>query len=358
MSKLSALAFVNRLQTSQLVRWLLLIVLGWAITQVLAYFETVLIIFIFATIFAFLLNYPVQWVARFVPRGIAVITVFLISLLLWGGLVATLGSVIVYQIQQLLTELPQLIESLIGLSERLQSLLAHWSLDVDFSAWEVQAREWGIGMLEINFTFIQDLLFNFVDAILIVVITFFMLLDGRRLWQVILRGFPKSARPKITAAIQSNFLGFFWGRLLLSFFFGISLFIVFTILGVPFAIALAAIGAMFDLIPGVGATIGIGLISIILLPQGLWLSLKVLIICIVLQQIEENLLMPRIMQGSIDMNPVIMFLALLVGARIAGIVGIFLSIPIAGVLISLFDLQSFQGQRTKPKNLLPSRQKY
>lgn len=350
MSKLSALAFWTNLQTSQLVRWLLLIALGWAMTQVLAYFGSVLVIFIFAAIFAFLLNYPVQWVARFIPRGLAVIAVFLLSLLLLGGLVVTLGSVIVYQIQELIAKSPQLIEAVIGLSDSLQILLARWNLEVDFTAWEAQIRGWGLEILEINFTLIQDLLFNLVDGILIAVITFFMLLDGRRLWQLILHAFPLSTRPKITAAIQSNFLGFFWGRLLLSIFFGVSTFLVFVILGVPFAIALAAIAAVFDLIPGIGATIGVGLVSIILLSQGLWLSLKALIICIVLQQIEENLLMPRIMQGSIDMNPVVMFLALLIGARVAGLVGIFLSIPIAGVLISLFELQECKGQRTQPKS--------
>lgn len=351
MSKLSAPAFWTKLQTSQLVRWLLLVTLGWAITQVLAYFEAVLIIFIFAAVFAFLLNYPVQWATRFIPRGPAVIVVFFLSLLLLGGLATTLGSVIVYQIQQLLTKSPQLIEALIDLSERLQILLARWNLEVDFTSWEGQLRGWSLELLEINFTFIQDLLFKLVDGVLIAVIAFFMLLDGRRLWQLILKAFPLSARPKITAAIQSNFLGFFWGRLLLSIFFGVSTFIVFIILGVPFAVALAAIAAVFDLIPGVGAVIGVGLVSIISLSQGLGLSLKVLIICIVLQQIEENLLMPRVMQGSIDMNPVVMFLALLVGARIAGLVGIFLSIPTAGVLISLFELREFQGQRTQKKSI-------
>ena len=54
--------------------------------------------------------------------------------------------------------------------------------------------------------------------------------------------------------------------------------------------------------------------------------------------------MPRIMQGSIKMNPVVMFLALLIGARVAGFVGVFLSIPIAGVLISLLDVDKMRGE--------------
>lgn len=101
---------------------------------------------------------------------------------------------------------------------------------------------------------------------------------------------------------------------------------------------------VFDLIPGIGATIGIALVCLIILPQGIWLAVQVLIGCVLLQQVEENLLMPRIMQGSINMNPVFMFFALLVGAQVAGLVGVFLSIPIAGVLISLFNIEEMQGK--------------
>lgn len=127
-----------------------------------------------------------------------------------------------------------------------------------------------------------------------------------------------------------------------SSFFGVSVWVVFIILDLPFALVLAAIAGVFDLIPGIGATIGITLVSLIVLPQGIWLALKVLVGCVLLQQVEENLLMPRIMQGSLNMNPVFMFFALLIGARIAGLVGVFLSVPLAGVLVSLFDLKEMQ----------------
>lgn len=70
---------------------------------------------------------------------------------------------------------------------------------------------------------------------------------------------------------------------------------VFILLDIPYALVMAAVVAgAFGLIPGIGATIGISLISLIILPQGILLSLKVLVGCIVLQQVEENLLMPRI----------------------------------------------------------------
>ncbi|MDM9379767.1 AI-2E family transporter [Chlorogloeopsis sp. ULAP01] len=336
--------FWEQLSNAKLVRYVLLFALGWAIVQVLAYFEQVLVIFIFAAIIAFLLNYPVKWIERFLPHAIAVIIVFLLSLLILAGLIATLGFSILSQAQQLVDQAPQFIEVVISQLEQLQNLLSKWNFQVDFNAFEEEIRNQALAMIGTGFTTVQVLLTNFVDLIIIAVVAFFMLLDGKRIWKLILKIFPVHSREKITVAIQRNFLGFFWGRLLLSIFFGVSTFIIFIILQLPYALILAAIAGVFDLIPGIGATIGITLVCLIILPQGIWLSLQVLVGCILLQQVEENLLMPRIMQGSINMNPVFMFFALLVGARVAGLVGVFLSIPIAGVLISLFDVEEIQGQ--------------
>lgn len=98
------------------------------------------------------------------------------------------------------------------------------------------------------------------------------------------------------------------GRLLLSLFYGISVFIILLILQVPYTLILATVAGFFDLIPGIGATIGVVIAAIIVLPQGIWLSLQIIVICVLVQQVEENILMPRIMQGSLNVNPVVMFL--------------------------------------------------
>ncbi|MDB9375354.1 AI-2E family transporter [Nodularia sphaerocarpa] len=334
----------DQLNNTKLFRYVLLLVLGWAIVQVLAYFSTVIVIFIFAGILAFLLSYPVKWSERFLPHGIAVIVVFLVSLLVLGGLIATLGFAILSQFQQIVEQAPQFIDYVISLLDMLQNLLTRFNFKVDFQVVEEELRNQILAVIGTGWTTFQVLLTNLIDLILIAVVAFFMLIDGKKVWDFIIKVFPPNVRNKLTMAIQQNLLGFFWGRLLLSLFFGVSIFVVFVFLQLPYALFLAAIAGVFDLIPGIGATIGITLVAVIVLPQGIWLSLQVLIGCVVLQQIEENLLMPRIMQGSINMNPVFMFFALLVGAKVAGLVGIFLSIPIAGVLISMFKIAEIQGE--------------
>lgn len=333
----------KNLNNSQLVRYLLLFALGWVLVQVLAYFEAVLIIFVFAAILAFLLNYPVIWASRFIPRTVAVILVFLLALLIFGTFTATVGLTIISQVQELLEQAPQLLDSAIAFLKDLPFIRGQ-NFAIDSNTFEAQLREQALNLIGTGLTTIQNLLLSLLDLIVIIVVAFFMLLDGKPLWNFTLRLFPTHLRSHLTANITKNFLGFFWGRLLLSIFFGVSTFLVFILLGVPYALALSAIAGIFDLIPGIGATLGIGLICLIILPQGILLSLKVLVGCILLQQVEENLLMPRIMQGSININPVLMFLALLIGARVAGLIGVFLSIPIAGVLISLWDVDEIQGE--------------
>ncbi len=344
MSKPRIKNLLEQISTTKLVHYLLLFALGWGIVQVLAYFSTVIVIFSLAAIVAFLLNYPVQWVQRFLPRTLAIILVFLLSILILAGLTFTIGFAALSQGQQLLSQSPDFVNFIISLLERLEALLDKWNLQVDLSAFEEQLQNQALAGIGVGFATVQRLLASLVDVILIAVVAFFMLLDGERLWHFVLKLFPEHLRNDLTVAIQRNFLGFFWGRLILSVFFGVSAFVVFLILQVPYALILATIAGVFDLIPGIGATLGISLVALIILPQGILLSVKVLVSCILLQQVEENLLMPRIMQGSLNINPVVMFFALLIGAQVAGLIGVFLAVPIAGVIIGLFEMDELKAE--------------
>lgn len=344
MSKLTTNNWLEQINTNKLVRYLLLFALGWGVVQILAYFSTVIVIFVLAAVLAFLLNYPVQWVQRFLPHTVAVTLVFLGSILVLAAFTFTIGFAALSQGQQLLKQSPEFISFIISLLEQLQSLLARWNLQVDLSAVEEEIRNQALVGIGLGLGTFQRLIASLVDVILIAVVAFFMLLNGGNIWRFILKLFPEQIRGKVTSAIQKSFLGFFVGRLILSIFFGVSTFIVFLIFQVPYTLILATLAGVFDLIPGIGATLGISIVALIVLPQGIWVSIKVLIGCVLLQQVEENLLMPRIMQGSLNINPVVMFFALLIGAKIAGLLGVFLAVPVAGVIINLFDMDELKAE--------------
>ncbi|PLZ94955.1 AI-2E family transporter [Fischerella thermalis CCMEE 5268] len=344
MSSLENNNFWSRLNNFVLVRFLLLVASGWAIVLLLAYFEPVIVIFTFAAILAFLLSYPVKWLKRFLPHSLAVIVIFLLSIVIIGSLTITVGLTVVSQGQQLIDSLTTFLNSLVPLLERIESLFRSRNIQLDLTVIEEQIRAQAISSLVASLVILQTFLTNFVTFILIAVIAFFMLLDGEKLWYLVLKVVPKHRRNRFNNIVKRNFLGFFQGQLILTLFLTSSTFIAFLLLKVPFALILSVIVGLLDIIPGIGATLGIGTITLIILSQGVWLALKVLVVCIILQQIQDNLIAPRIMQGALNLNPVVVFFALLVGARVAGLLGIFIAIPIAGVIVSMFEIDEMKSE--------------
>lgn len=339
MSKPPANSLWNRLSILTLIRFLLLFACGWALVQLLEYFKTVIVIFTFAAILAFLLSYPVRSLKRYLPHGIAVVIVFLLSLLLVIGITATVGLTVLAQGQQLVDRVIEFLNSLAPAIEQLEQFLRARNLRVNLTEIEGQLRDQILAGIGIGLTVVPAFLANLVNLILITVVAFYMLLDGKRLWGFILRFLPRHFRSYFTLIIQRNFLGFFRGRLLLALFLASSTFIGLVALQSPFALFLAVIVGALDLVPGIGATLGISLVFLILLSQDVWLALRFFALSIFLQQVEENVLAPRIMRNSLNINPVVMFFSLLIGVRVAGLLGIFLAIPVAGVIVSLLEMK-------------------
>jgi predicted PurR-regulated permease PerM len=97
------------------------------------------------------------------------------------------------------------------------------------------------------------------------------------------------------------------------------------------------------MIPGIGPTLGVSTITLIILAQNAWLSLKVLIACIILQQIQDNLIAPRVIQGTMNLKPVVVFFSLVLGAGLAGLLGVLRSIPIAGIVVALLEIEEMKS---------------
>ncbi|HLO46859.1 MAG TPA: AI-2E family transporter [Kamptonema sp.] len=339
--------FWNRLNNSTLVRFLLLFASGWAFLTLLAYFETVIVVFTLASLVAFLLSYPVRALKKFLPHSFAVTLVFLLSIIIVTSLTVTVGVTLLSQGQQLIDSITEFVNALAPLSERLEGFLRERNLQVNLRVIEEQLRTQALGGIVSSIAVLQTIFTNLITFIFITVVSFFMLLDGERLWQLILNFLPKHLHRRFARTIERNFLGFFQAQLILMLFLVTASFVVFLILNVKFALILAVILGAFDLIPGIGAALGIGLVFFIVLAQNAWLAFKVLIACIILQQIRDNIINPRIMKNSLNLNPVVVFFSLLVGARAAGLLGIFLAIPLAGVIVSWFEIEEMKGESSE-----------
>lgn len=237
--------FWERLNNLVLVRFLLLFAAGWAFVQLLAYFESVIVIFGFAAIVAFLLSYPVQWMRRFLPHSVAVVVVFLLSLVIIAGLTITVGLSVVSQAQQLINSLTAFSNSLIPFIERLEEFLRNRNVQVDLNAIQQQIQNQILSGLSLGITYslftIQIFFTNFITLVLIAVVALFMLLDGQRLWNLLLKFVPPRVRGRFATIVRRKFLGFVRGQVILMLFLTISTLLVFLILQVPFPLVLATI---------------------------------------------------------------------------------------------------------------------
>ena len=327
-----------------LIRFLLLFACGWAMIQILAYFRVLIVVFVTATILAFLLSHPATWLSRWMAKGIATITVFLTALVVAVGLSLTLGTVVISQGQQLVANVQSLSASVMPWMDDLDRLFQDWNIPVQVQSLEPQLQSQAVSVLTAGLGLLQSTLANLVLAILIAVVTLFMMLDGAKVWWWLLKHLPIRHKDRFNTVIQHNLLGFFWGLLLLSLFFGGSTFLIFLVLGIPYAAFLGLIAGLLDLIPGIGATLGVGIITLLLLSQSVWMALTALVVCVLLQQVQENLLLPYVMKDSLDINPVVMFFALIVGATVAGVLGLFLAVPVAGVIITWLEIDAMRGK--------------
>jgi predicted PurR-regulated permease PerM len=124
-----------------------------------------------------------------------------------------------------------------------------------------------------------------------------------------------------------------FGNLLISVICGAVTLVSLLIFGVPFALTLAAFMAVFDIIPLVGATIGSSVIIIAtFLASGTSAGVAMIVIVIVYQQVENHVLQPLIYGRTVQLSPLSVILAVLIGGAVLGLVGALIAIPVAAIV--------------------------
>ncbi|MBD2430629.1 MULTISPECIES: AI-2E family transporter [Fischerella] len=314
----------------------------WLLSLLFSYFQHPITIFSIATILAFLLNYPVKFFERArISRAQAVIIVLLLTLTLLVILGVTLVPMVIEQTNQLLDKIPDWLISSQDNLEQLQIWAKKRRLPLNFSVINQQINA-NIQILVQQIPsgavgFAGTLLSGVLNVVLVVVLAFYMLLYGDRVWYALVNLLPFHIRVPFTTSLRLNFQNFFLIQLLLGLFMVVSLTPIFLILKVPFALVFAIFIGLSELIPFVGATLGIGTVTILLLLQNWWLAIQVAIAAIVMQQVKDNLLGPKLLGDFIGINPIWIFVSILMGFEIAGFLGSLLAVPIAGTIKGTLD---------------------
>ncbi|TMC77114.1 MAG: AI-2E family transporter, partial [Chloroflexi bacterium] len=184
------------------------------------------------------------------------------------------------------------------------------------------------------------------------IIAFIMLIDGDQLWRRFIAALSPELRSEAELLRQSadrSFGGFIRGSLILGLIYGIATLAILVPLGVPFAGVLAVLSGLTMIIPFFGPIIAEIPVLVVTLLGAPDVFIWVLVLTIALQQVVLNVIGPRVMSNAIGIHPIFVFLALLLGSRIAGVWGVLLAMPVAGIINTFvrYAFQLAQGRRAR-----------
>jgi len=333
---------------NQLIKWLIFTLLfplvflnGWLAFLLVKNFQPVVTILVLATLFAFVLNYPVSILQkRGVKRSYGVALVFISALVIIVALGITLVPIVVEQFNEMVKVLPQWINS----SEEKLQILNDWffghKLNVNLSQLLTTVTE----QLPNELEFVSDKLLSIIidtidsisDGLIIVVLTFYLLLDGPRIWEGIFKKLPGSFAQQISQSIQQNFQNYLIGQGTLALLMGVSETLMFLGFQIQFALLFGLGVGLLSLIP-FGDVISLIVITLILATHDFWLAVKVLATAVVIDQLIDQAIAPRLLGKFTGLRPIWVLIALLIGTNVAGVLGLLIAVPVAGFIKDTAD---------------------
>jgi predicted PurR-regulated permease PerM len=282
---------------------------------------------------------PVSVLSRRMRRGFAVAIVYLVLILTPFALIALLVPPIVTQANNLVQNLPEYADEVtrfVNENDRLRQLQDDYDITgrIEEAAGELPSRlgdaagvlgDIGVGLVNSIFA-----------AVTILVLSIFMLSSGRRFMDAWIREYQPEREEwwnRLFERIGNAIGNYVAGALLQATIAGFTSWIMLVILGVDFALPLAVIVFVLDLIPLVGATLGAIVVGIVTLFSDFPIDTIIwAVFAIVYQQVENNIIQPRIQARAVQLDPLIVLVSVLFGSALAGVLGALLAIPVAAAL--------------------------
>ncbi|MBF2028773.1 MAG: AI-2E family transporter [Oscillatoriales cyanobacterium C42_A2020_001] len=318
---------------------------AWAFSSIFSYFQSLLVLMIVASLFAFLLNYPVSWLQRRgTQRTQAAIVVFLLALLGVLVLAVTLLPLAIAQAQQLVVRLPEWFDSgqrqLVMLDQRLTDM----GLPVSLDGIIVQINDRLKSQLQIiagkalNLTL--DLavftVAKLIDVLLTVISTFYLLQHGDEVWENIVGWLPNRIQAPFSNTLRLSFQNYFLGQIISSTCMAVGLTSTFWLLKVPFGLLFGLTIGFMALVP-FGGSVGIAIVTFLVGLRDIGTAFQVLAVALIVQQIVENGIAPRVLGSVTGLNPFWVFVAILTGARVGGFLGVVVAVPTAVMVREALD---------------------
>jgi predicted PurR-regulated permease PerM len=320
----------------------------WALARAAG---TVLLVLIVAGIVALILTPPIHLLARGMPRGLAILVVYIACFAFIAGIGLLLVSPITSQITKFERNVPQIVAHANQELTNVQNWLDRHGINVHIqhqgqSALQTLEKD-AVKRSGDIVSFSRDLLSGLVtvgfDVILTLVLSVYLLVYGRQIGELVRKlmppgdGTPEDDYPRL---VQQAVSGYVRGQLLFSLIMGASAAIALEILGLlgifpagrDYAVFFGAFYGLMEFIPYIGPIIGPIPAILVALFQNPISAVWLIILFVALQQLEGHVVAPQVFRVSLRINPILIILALLIGYQIYGIVGALVALPVIAVI--------------------------
>jgi predicted PurR-regulated permease PerM len=199
------------------------------------------------------------------------------------------------------------------------------------------------------FTYVRNAATAIAYGFAVLFMIAYMLIDAERLRNLFLLVYPpevRGERRRMLTRVGSRMSSWLSAQLLLSAIIGIATFVGLVALRIPYALPLAILAAIGELIPVIGPTVGAIPVLAIALLQSPWQFWSYLVFAILLQKAENLFIVPRVMAKKVSISPLAVFIAFMIGASLLGIVGAIMAIPVAAIVQVAFD-EAFVARRER-----------
>lgn len=315
--------------------WLLALCLfGWAFWSLAGIMlPTVMGAFAAFALWPIVAGLPARW-----PRWTRV----LVALAAAGGLVSLFFVILVPSLiaqgQQIAAKFPDYLQALSDLGNAAERLAARYGHPINVTALQPWMRERlqavGVAMVAWVGTALPGAFSNLLQLVIAFWVALYGLLEGPEILQWLNDQLPLTARAgyreamTITGAVLRSFLK---GMLILGLIIGTAVGLGAWLIGMPYALSIGLVAGALEAVPSIGPIIAAGFAGILAFAQSPWLAVKIIGLFAVIQVLENNLIVPRVLGDSLEVHPMAIFIAVLIGAQLFGLVGLFLAGPAVAV---------------------------
>lgn len=332
----------------------LLMVIAVAAGLLLAYLLRNIILSVFI---AFILAAAIEPLLKFLqkyklPKSVSLAITYIFALIILGLMAFIVFPPLIQQVELFVRNLPDLtskaVQVVAGNNVNESEVQQYMQRGLDFIFG--RAEQISNSVLQVGINVISGV----ATVITIVVISFYLVAQKNQLYDGLIYLMPKKNYEQVRVILPKveRKLGLWLrGQLILGVLIGFLTWVGLTILQIEYALPLAIIAGILELVPLIGPILAAIPSIIIGLTVSPALAVAVTIMYIVVQQLESNLIVPKVMERAVGLNPLLIIIALLAGGTLMGIMGAIIAVPVAVVIASILEeVRSSAAAESKSKS--------